>query len=312
MPNPFFTVITVTYNSSQFVRDAIESVLASTFTDFELIIGDDCSTDNTWEIINEYDDSRIVKYRNEINLREYPNRNKALSMARGEWVIFIDGDDLMYPHALSFVNEMIQKDNSVGMLLMRWYRNNVFYPIIISPRDFYLEKYFGEGFLGTAFTNVVFNKSCVIRNGGIPTDFKFGDDYLRMKIALSNNMMVVSDQLTFWRETPNQASQINRHLLPVVFEKWDTEFYFLNEALSLKIINQLEFSQAQWNLSKSILRMIIIQTLKMNFSKSMKILLKYVSLLKLFHKRNQLTLPLSEFTPSNLLTLEKSKSRLND
>ena len=155
MTKPFFTVITVTYNSSQFVRDAIESVLASTFTDFELIIGDDCSTDNTWDIIHEYNDSRIVKYRNEINLREYPNRNKALSMARGEWVIFIDGDDLIYKHALDFINEMVEIKCNVSMLLMRQYRKDFFYPVIVSPRVFFFEYFIGDSFLNSALTNVV-------------------------------------------------------------------------------------------------------------------------------------------------------------
>ena len=62
---------------------------------FEYIIGDDCSIDNTWEIINDFNDSRIVKYRNDTNLGEYPNRNKAVTIAKGDWILFIDGDDVM-------------------------------------------------------------------------------------------------------------------------------------------------------------------------------------------------------------------------
>ena len=311
MPNPFFSVITVTYNSSQFVRDAIESVLASTFTDFELIIGDDCSTDNTWDIINEYDDSRIVKYRNETNLREYPNRNKALNMARGEWVIFIDGDDLIYPHSLSFIFDMIQKAPDVSMLLMRWFRNNIFYPILISPRDFYIEQYFGEGFLGTAFSNVFFNRKILLQNGGVSLKHVFGDDYLRMKIALSYNMMIISDQLTFWRETPNQASSISRKLLSSYFEKVDMDYLFLNEATNKQIFTSTEYLQAKYNLSKSILRGIIGDLSKFKIYRAFKIYIRYKSNFIMNYSKQSIDLPLADFTPSNLLTFEKSKLRLN-
>ena len=59
---PLVSVVTVTYNSALYVRDALESVLAQTYTDLEYIICDDCSTDDTWKIISEYPDTRIKAY----------------------------------------------------------------------------------------------------------------------------------------------------------------------------------------------------------------------------------------------------------
>ena len=106
---PLVTIITVTYNSSKYVRDAIEGVLAQTYTNIEYIIGDDCSTDDTWSIIREYKDPRIKAYRNETNLGEYPNRNKAILMSTGEYLLFIDGDDYIYPHGLSYYVDLITK-----------------------------------------------------------------------------------------------------------------------------------------------------------------------------------------------------------
>ena len=97
MPQPLFTVATITYNSSRWVRQAIESVLASSYTDFEYIISDDCSTDDTWDIIQEYKDGRIKAWRNQTNIGEYPNRNIVLRQAKGKYFLFIDGDDLTYP-----------------------------------------------------------------------------------------------------------------------------------------------------------------------------------------------------------------------
>ena len=311
MPNPFFSVISVTFNSSQFVRDAIESVLASTYTDFELIIGDDCSSDNTWEIINEYNDPRIVKYRNEKNLREYPNRNKALGMAKGEWVIFIDGDDLIYPHSLSFIDVMIQKEKNIGMLLMRWYRNNIFYPILISPRDFYLEQYFGEGFLGTAFTNVVFNRRTLLDIGGLSNSHIYGDDYIRKRIALKNNMMVISDQLTFWRETPNQASQNAKKSINAKFEQIDSSFLFLNLAAQQGILLSDEVNLAKWYISKMLIKDILKNLLKGNFLYAWNLLKRYSKNIVLFKKNIVILSPFSGYSPENILTLEKSRIRLN-
>lgn len=208
MPNPFFSVITVTYNSSQFVRDAIESVLASTFTDFELIIGDDCSTDNTWEIINEYNDPRIIKYRNEINLREYPNRNKALKLARGEWVIFIDGDDLIFEHGLLVFSEYIYSNPDVSMVIQQNYLNNVIWPIKVDPKQFLINEFFGKERLScSSFASNVFKRSALISIGNLSTNYKTGDEDIRLRIGANYITLFIPGWLTWPRETPGQASK---------------------------------------------------------------------------------------------------------
>jgi glycosyltransferase involved in cell wall biosynthesis len=207
MPSPFFTVITVTYNSSQFVRDAIESVLASTFTDFELIIGDDCSTDNTWEIINEYDDSRIVKYRNETNLREYPNRNKALNLARGEWVIFIDGDDLIFEHGLQIFHHYLIKFPNVKMLIQKEYTNNVIYPVLMTNLEYLRNEYFDSKRLScSSFASNVFKLDALKDSGLLPVNHKSGDEFVRLKLGIKHGSLFISSLNTWPRETPGQAS----------------------------------------------------------------------------------------------------------
>ena len=207
MPNPFFTVITVTYNSSQFVRDAIESVLASTFTDFELIIGDDCSTDNTWDIINEYNDPRIVKYRNDKNLREYPNRNKALGLARGEWVIFIDGDDVIYSHGLKCYAEFIEQFDDVSMIIQKNYHNNIIWPIKLEPKQFLINEFFGDIRLSSSsFASNVFRLSSIKEIGGLNTNFKTGDEDLRLRMGSNYTTLFIAGWFSWPRETPGQAS----------------------------------------------------------------------------------------------------------
>ena len=88
------------YNSARFIRESIGSVLAQTYTDWELLIVDDGSTDNTAEIIASFQDERIHMMRNELNLGAALSRNKALREAKGKYIAFLDSDDLWLPEKL--------------------------------------------------------------------------------------------------------------------------------------------------------------------------------------------------------------------
>lgn len=204
---PLVTVAMVTYNSAAYVGTAIESVLSSSYTHFELLIADDCSKDNTWEIVSSYRDRRIRAIRNETNLGEYPNRDQCVRLAKGDYLIFIDGDDLVYPHGLEFMTRMLHAFPECGMALMTWFRNNLFYPVMLSSEKFFIGEYFGHGFLGTAFSNVLFRTAALRAAGGLDTAYRCGDDYIRYQIALKHPSLLINDGLTWWRETPGQASQ---------------------------------------------------------------------------------------------------------
>jgi glycosyltransferase involved in cell wall biosynthesis len=79
------------YNREKYIAEAIESVLASSFTDFELIIVDDCSADSTVEIARPYlHDKRVQLHINEQNLGDYPNRNRAAELASGKYIKYLD------------------------------------------------------------------------------------------------------------------------------------------------------------------------------------------------------------------------------
>lgn len=98
----FVSVLMTAYNRERFVGAAIESVLNSTYQNFELLILDDCSTDDTIKIVNQYEkvDQRIVLIRNTTNLGDYPNRNRAIKFAKGEYIFFVDSDDQIFPKTI--------------------------------------------------------------------------------------------------------------------------------------------------------------------------------------------------------------------
>ena len=91
------SIIMPCYNASKYVREAIDSVLIQTHTDFEFIIIDDCSTDDTWNIIQSYTDNRIKAYRNDENLKIVKTGIKGLNTLQGEYIAIFDSDDVCYP-----------------------------------------------------------------------------------------------------------------------------------------------------------------------------------------------------------------------
>jgi glycosyltransferase involved in cell wall biosynthesis len=107
MAPPKLSVLIPTYNQARFLPEAIESVLTQDFTDFELLIAVDCSTDNSAEIVTHYaaTDPRIRPHFHDRRLGMIPNWNWCLANSRGEYLKFLFGDDrLTFPHALtSFV-----------------------------------------------------------------------------------------------------------------------------------------------------------------------------------------------------------------
>ncbi len=99
--NDKVSIIMPSYNTAKFISETIESVLAQTYTDWELIIVDDCSTDSTDDVIKPYlSDSRIIYIKNDKNSGAAVSRNRALREAKGKWIAFLDSDDLWLPEKL--------------------------------------------------------------------------------------------------------------------------------------------------------------------------------------------------------------------
>lgn len=94
------SIIMPSYNTASFIEETIQSVLNQTYTNWELIIVDDCSTDNTNEVVDTIKDCRIHYLKNEKNSGAAISRNKALREAKGQWIAYLDSDDLWMPEKL--------------------------------------------------------------------------------------------------------------------------------------------------------------------------------------------------------------------
>jgi glycosyltransferase involved in cell wall biosynthesis len=106
---PFFSIIVPSYNRASLIIRTIDSILQQSFADFELIVVDDGSTDNTDEVIMQITDSRFSYFKKE-NGERGATRNFGIEMAKGEYVTFIDSDDIMYVHALQNAFESLKKN----------------------------------------------------------------------------------------------------------------------------------------------------------------------------------------------------------
>lgn len=94
------SIIMPSYNTAQYISDSIKSIQAQTYDNWELIIVDDCSTDNSIDVIKAFNDSRIILLKNAKNSGAALSRNYALREAKGRWIAFLDSDDTWAPEKL--------------------------------------------------------------------------------------------------------------------------------------------------------------------------------------------------------------------
>lgn len=115
---PTITVLLTVYNAENYVGIAIESILKQSFTDFELIAVDDCSTDKSWDIVQQYmkQDSRVIAKRNEVNLGGCKTLNVGLKLAKGKYIARLDNDDWSYPNRLEKQFDFLEAHPDVGIV----------------------------------------------------------------------------------------------------------------------------------------------------------------------------------------------------
>jgi len=116
---PFFSIVTPLYNKEQQIAKTIESALAQTCTDFEFIIIDDGSTDNSGNVVKSFNDPRIVYYKTK-NRKVSAARNTGIEMAQGEMIAFLDADDYWEPNHLEAMQALYKKHPEAGLLASRY------------------------------------------------------------------------------------------------------------------------------------------------------------------------------------------------
>lgn len=200
---PLVSILMTAFNREDFIRQAIESVLGSTYTNFELIINDDCSSDKTLNIAKEYEekDSRIKVFQNSSNLKDYPNRNKTASYAKGKYIKYLDSDDAIYPDGLAYcVNAMeSQPTAAMGVLFFQKQiteEENVLWQPSTSIRHHFLKR----GFLNIGPSGTIFRRDIFEKLGGFDTRFGVASDgFFNIRLASLFPVMLLPKVFFYYR-----------------------------------------------------------------------------------------------------------------
>lgn len=225
------SVLIVAFNSEEFIAEAIKSVLDQTFRDFELIIVDDNSTDNTYNIAYDFlrIDDRIKLFKNETNLGQFKNRNFIASMSNCEFIKYLDSDDVLHPTCLEKMFNIIIEHNDVAMVVdLNGGTPNE--PVILSPNESVLNHFYGKSnILYQGPTAVMFRKSCLFEAGLF--DINMGilsDTLLMLNISIKFKIIAISENLYKWRIHPNQVTQQQQN---------EYEMIVLRHKINNKILN---------------------------------------------------------------------------
>jgi glycosyltransferase involved in cell wall biosynthesis len=203
---PLVSVLMTAYNREKYIAEAIESVLASTYSNLELIIVDDCSKDNTLQIATNYQakDDRIKVYKNEKNLGDYPNRNKAASYAKGKYLKYVDSDDMIYPHSLSVMVEAMEQYPEAGFGVSS---RNQSTTICFTPKQAYHVHFFERGLLDYGPTGVIIQTERFRLNNGFKPIRNVSDIDMWLRMAAKYAVVEMPTGLIYWRQ--HEAQEIN-------------------------------------------------------------------------------------------------------
>ena len=113
---PVVSILMPVYKTAPYLREAMDSMLSQTFSDFELIVLDDCSPDNAEEILDSYTDPRIVRYKGEKNAGLSNVLNVGIGMARGKYIARMDSDDLSMPERLQIQVDYLEAHPDIDLV----------------------------------------------------------------------------------------------------------------------------------------------------------------------------------------------------
>ena len=140
--NDLVSIIMPSYNTGKYIKKSIESIQNQNYKNWELIIIDDCSTDNTDEVVKAINDKRIKYIKNDKNYGAAVSRNKALKEAKGRWIAFLDSDDLWVPEKLQKQIDFMKKNFNYTTDF--FLKNNIWGNVSYKRKDFDIKDYVND------------------------------------------------------------------------------------------------------------------------------------------------------------------------
>jgi glycosyltransferase involved in cell wall biosynthesis len=207
---PTISVLLPVYNAERFLAQAIDSVLQQTFTDFELLLLDDCSTDGSLSIMESYTDPRIRLYRNEKNLGISKSLNKGIALANADLIARMDADDICYPHRLEKQYAYLLAHPECA-LLSSWVRVITEDGKLVRQDDFKSPYYY----YNLTFEcwmyhpSIVFRKAAILQVGGYTVPYS-EDFELFWQVSRNHLIHNLPEVLLDYRQSPQSLHQVQK------------------------------------------------------------------------------------------------------
>jgi glycosyltransferase involved in cell wall biosynthesis len=214
---PLVSILMTAYNREKYIAEAIESVLSSTYTNWELIIVDDTSKDATVKIAREYEkvDLRIKVYVNDVNLGDYPNRNKAASYAKGKYLKFLDSDDTIKPWGLEYCVNQMEHYPEAGLGLILINHTSSEDSVLMGSGDIIRDHFYKRAYLNIGPTGTIIRRDVFESNKGFDTRFRMASDsFFNLTIALKAPVVLLTKFFFHYRFHEGQElNNINGYLI---------------------------------------------------------------------------------------------------
>ena len=204
---PLVSVIITSYNRELFIAETIQSVLASSYKEYEIIIVDDCSTDKTQSIIYDFicQNPHIRYYKNLENLGEYQNRNLAATYARGKYLKYLDSDDIMSENCLEvMVNKMEQYPDAAIGLISYFDDGLATFQRLVTSSELYNIFYFKGNLINCGPSSTIIRKDIFEKMGRFNLVPYLSDVDFIFRICAKYPSVTLSKKLINWRMHPNQ------------------------------------------------------------------------------------------------------------
>lgn len=208
MEGPLVSVLMTAYNREQFIAEAIESVLASTYKNFELIIVDDGSKDSTVHIARSYEmkDKRVKVYLNEMNLGDYVNRNRAAGYATGKYLKYVDSDDVLYPHGLEVMVRGMEHFPEAGLGMIYGLPVKEPSPVLYTSHQAYYSYFFKNMWMQVGPSGCIYRKDAFDVVEGFSGKPYVGDFELNLKLGALYPVLRLPTDLFFYRVHDNRQT----------------------------------------------------------------------------------------------------------
>jgi glycosyltransferase involved in cell wall biosynthesis len=222
---PVVSVLMTSFNREKYIGEAIESVLNSDFAAFELVILDDCSTDQTFSIAQKYadQDSRIRLYRNEKNIGQFANRNKIAGLAQTNLLKYLDSDDRLPPSGLGVMVDSISMfpNATAGSEFQSPYFE-VEVPYLFTSKECYINHYLrGSNLLFIGPSGTIIRKDSFVKVGGFDESIGIlADTLLMMQLAAIGPVVGMQKNLFYWREHNEQVTVGQKNQYEMLLQRY--------------------------------------------------------------------------------------------